>query len=244
MMNSKETETKVKTVNEDSAIHAQHRDRLRSKLLSAPQSLNKHELMEVLLFYAIPRMNVNPLAHRLMYKFGSIDEVLHADESALMEVRGVGASTATYLRCLGKILDHKADADDEITSVQSANEAKDYFSVAFKDTDVENFCAVFMDQEGKIIDKTLYTDGSTNQIRVLMKNFIKSIEKINPYSVVVSHNHPSGNPVPSYADDVTTIRLSGLFHHYNVKFYDHVITGKKKFYSYRNDNRIPEYFDH
>lgn len=220
-------------------VHENHRQRLRDRFLQSPDSLNKHELLELLLFYAIPRKNVNPLAHTLIDKFGTINGVLTASNEELKTVEGVGENTASFLTTIGKFIDVVSleNVGDEI-KLYNLDSVKRYLVKFFSGQDKEVFFAFFLSKSNKIIAKTSYSSNKTDEINVLLSEFARSFATIKPHAVVVAHNHPSGNPSPSPNDDASTEKMYLMFSLSGVQFYDHVIIGGNKLYSYRADGRL------
>ncbi len=222
----------------DKDLHKDHRQRLRERFDNDPKGFSKHELLELLLFYAIPRHNVNPIAHKLIDKYGSLTQVLHANAEDIAEVDGIGPSAATYLTVLGRALDIIATEEEEQQKIYSFEKCKSYFLKVLGSLDTERFCAIFLSKSDKIIMRKIYTDESENSVSVDTIPFVKSLVNPKISAVVIAHNHPSGNPTPSRADDLATEKLAMLFALNGVKLYDHVIVGGNEVYSYRMDERL------
>ena len=220
-------------------LHENHRQRLKDRFLKNPNSLNKHEILELLLFYAIPRKNVNPLAHKLLDKFGSVSAVLSADASQLSSVDGVGDNTATYISLLGKIMDITSEEElEKDFKLYNLESVKKYLFKFFAGYDKEVFFAFFLSKTNKVIAKVSYTSDKVNEINFLLSEFSRSFASINPHAVVVAHNHPSGNPSPSDKDDSSTEKMYLMFSLSGIKLYDHVIVANNKLYSYNSDGRL------
>lgn len=223
---------------EEKDIHKDHRKRLRERFDKDPDGFTKHELLELLLFYAIPRRNVNPVAHKLLAKYGSIKNVLHADGNDLAEVDGIGDSAATYLNLIGKLLDVVADEKQDETKIYRFDDIKVYLLNLFKGATAEQFCAIYLSKNERILFKEVYTDNDRNGVSVDMIPFSRSFSNVKPYAVVIAHNHPSGNPAPSVRDDTATEKLAMLFSLNNVRLYDHLIVSASDVFSYRMDGRL------
>ena len=108
----------------DSNIHAGHRERLNQKLLSNCSVLNDHELLEALLFCAIPRVDTNPLAHKLIKEFGSVQNVFNADPKQLVRVDGVGKKTASLIVCVGEIYRRIKETSSEKVVMYTLSDVK------------------------------------------------------------------------------------------------------------------------
>ena len=220
-------------------VHENHRQRLREKFLKNPDALNKHEILELLLFYAIPRKNVNPLAHLLLDKFESINAILNASASELQSIDGMGEGTTAFLTTLGKILEVVSEEEikDDLKLFNLEN-VKKYLIKFFASYDKEVFYAFFLSKTEKVIAKVSYTSEKVDEINFLLSEFSRSFASIKPYAVVVAHNHPSGNPEPSKKDDNATEKMYLMFSLNGVKLYDHVIVAGNKIYSYNHDGRL------
>lgn len=223
---------------EEKDIHKEHRKRLRERFDKDPGGFTKHELLELLLFYAIPRRNVNPVAHKLLAKYGSVKNVLRADGKDLAEVDGIGESAATYLNLIGKLLDVVADEKQDETKIYRFEDIKIYLLNLFKAATAEQFCAIYLSKNERILFKEVYTDNDKNGVSVDMIPFSRSFSNVKPYAVVIAHNHPSGNPAPSVRDDTATEKLAMLFSLNNVRLYDYLIVGATDVFSYRMDGRL------
>ena len=223
---------------EEKDIHKEHRKRLRERFDKDPSGFTKHELLELLLFYAIPRRNVNPVAHKLLAKYGNVKNVLRADGKDLAEVDGIGESAATYLNLIGKLLDVVADEKQDETKIYRFDDIKIYLLNLFKAATAEQFCAIYLSKNERILFKEVYTDNDKNGVTVDMIPFSRSFSSVKPYAVVIAHNHPSGNPAPSIRDDTATEKLALLFSLNNVRLYDHLIEGASDVFSYRMDGRL------
>ena len=222
-------------------VHENHRQRLRDKFLANPNSLNKHEILELLLFYAIPRKNVNPLAHQLIDKFGSINGVLTASANELLTVDGMGKSTASFITTLGKLMETVAEEElQEGLKFFNLENVKKYLIKFFSNYDKEVFYAFFLSKTDKVIAKASYTSDKVDEINFLLSEFSRSFANIKPYAVVVAHNHPSGNPEPSPKDDSATEKMYLMFSLSGVKLYDHIIIARNKIYSYNSDGRLAQ----
>ncbi len=223
---------------EEKDIHKDHRQRLRERFNKDSNGFSKHELLELLLFYAIPRRNVNPVAHKLLSKYGSLKNVLKADARDLSETDGIGESAATYLNVLGKALDVIAEERQDEMKVYSPEDARIYLLNLFKGSRTEKFCALYLSKTNKIVFREVYTSDSEDKVNVETIPFSRSFLNVKPYAVVIAHNHPSGNPNPSSEDDASTEKLAMLFALNNIRLYDHLIVGASDIYSYRNDGRL------
>ena len=223
-------------MNED--LHKAHRARMRERFLESPESFTKHELLEFLLYQAIPRRNVNSEAHKLIAKYGSINEVLHADPTDLAEVDGIGVSAATFLAAVGRIVDVVNEEKQDETKIYSLESVKEYLVNSMGGLTEEVVCAFYLSKSNRIIKRETYTDKDEGKVSVSLAPFTRAFANLKPYAVVVAHNHPSGIAKPSKADDGATEKMFLLFSLANVKLYDHIIVTSGGVYSYRLDGRL------
>ena len=162
-------------------VHENHRQRLREKFLKNPDALNKHELLELLLFYAIPRKNVNPLAHQLLDKFGSVNGVLSATASELQSVEGMGESTSAFITTLSKLLDVVAEEElEDGLKLFNLENVKKYLIKFFSNYDKEVFYAFFLSKTEKVIAKVAYTSDKVDEINFLLSEFSRSFASVKP----------------------------------------------------------------
>ena len=230
----------MQSVDQDKNIHENHRNRLRERFEKSPETLSKHELLEVLLFNAIPRANVNPLAHRLLHKFGSLTGVVHATPEELKTVEGVGNATAVYLSSIGKITD--AILSEKFTAQKFYNfeTAKEYLMKYYAGQNVETFTLIMLDDNDRIISKEGFSQGNARNASVPFSEFSARLANKKVASIVVAHNHPSGNFNPSQEDDLTTEQLFLYCNMIKVKLYDHIIVSDEGAFSYFASGRLEE----
>lgn len=219
-------------------MHEGHRERLISKLNSANTSLSDHEILEILLFYAIPRKNVNELAHRLLDSFGSLQEVFNQPYDSLISIEGIGHKTATFFITLGEIMQRVDKNDKKPQVIFSYDGCKQLLIDSFRGATEEKFVAFFLDKKGQIIFRKIFCSHSENMVNFNLSELLKGVLAKKPHSVVVCHNHLSHSPRPSYADDVATgkiylsLKLNGIILH------DHIIVADNQTFSYHASDRM------
>lgn len=220
------------------AGHDGHRHRIIEKLDSG--SLREHELLEILLFNAIPRRNTNDLAHRLLAAFGSIRGVFSASLKELEGVDGIGEQVAAYLRCIGKFYETYYDAGERAFPERFDSDTFPAFlagKYAPLDTEVLDF--YFLDENQRITYCKRFTSGSAHQVVVkpdCLTELLVSDRK--PYGIIAAHNHLKGPCFPSGADDVTTRQFQLICSIHNVLFCDHYIYSPAGIYSYYRSGRM------
>ena len=218
-------------------MHEKHRERMRKKLMENASLLEEHEILEVLLFYAIPRVNTNPIAHDLLSQFGSIEKILSTDPRMLMQVKGVGESAALFLSTLGHVYDRflKNDGFPEKFSFEAIQMPIYKY---FQKFDNEVFVAFFLDSQQRIIGKKIICDHSKQSVEIDLTEFSKHVVSLSPSFVVLCHNHLSGICLPTFEDDLATEKLCLILKLYNANLIDHIIVSGNELYSYFYHNRI------
>ncbi len=224
----------------DVNLHEAHRARMRERFKESPESFSKHEILELLLFQAIPRKNVNDEAHKLLAKYGSLSKVFRADPSDLAEVDGIGIKAATFLSAIGKAMDIAADEKQDETKIYSLESIRSYLVNSMGSLDEECLCAFFLSKNNRIIQREIYTNRENGRVSVSLAPFARAFAAIKPRAVVVAHNHPSGNATPSKQDDDATEKMLLMFSLSDVKLYDHIIVGGSDVFSYRLDGRLAD----
>ena len=221
-------------------MHEGHRERLISKLIEGNTLLSDHEVLEILLFYAIPRKNVNELAHKLISTFGSLSNCLNADYNSLMSVAGVGHKTATFLVTLSEIQSRIRMQNNNLPSIFSFDSCKQLLINSFRGLKEEKFGALFLDKQGKIIYRKLFSSHSDFSVTVDVAELLKGVLSRKPHSVILCHNHISGNPTPSQIDDKSTQKIYTILKLNDIALYDHIIVSDDKAYSYRVYDRLDD----
>ncbi len=224
-------------------IHAEHRKRMKNKYkLHGVDIFEKHEILELALFYAIPRKDTNEIAHRLLKKFETIHDVMNAPFATLREVEGIGEEAACFIKFLVDIvrvyMEEKASSKDTYRSREELNER---LSMKFIGREIEIVSIILVDAKRKIIYEGIVSKGSHNSVDMYMRRIIELIVLYNAAGIVVGHNHPSGIALPSPQDIETTKKLDNVLHNMNVTFLDHIIVADDDFVSLR-DAGLPGLF--
>lgn len=219
-------------------MHEGHRERMYDKFLKDKSLLSEHELLELLLFYSIAQKNVNPLAHELIDRFGSLQNVLSADKNALMSVNGVGLKTATFLKFIEYLayeLPLKQNVQFKSLSLDSCkNVLTDYFKPCVK----EYFLILYLNKSNKVIAQQTLSSNEYDNVTIDLRELSNSIATNKPFAALCAHNHLSGTPLPSRNDDITTQKLALLFNLQGVSFYDHIIVSGDSCFSYHYDGDL------
>lgn len=220
-------------------IHENHRERVRRAYIERGDlsGMHDHQILELILFYAIKRRDVNPLAHRLIDRFGSLKNVLRADVSELCAA-GISESTAVLLKLIGDVgyaID-RSEVDDRL--IESTADALEVcYKLLFRERN-ECVAVVCLDAKKRIVKIAIKSDGLTDKVNALPKWIVDTALKSGAHAVLLAHNHPSGKARPSGCDNETTAALENLLAQLSIKLYDHVIVTSTASYSMMRDFEI------
>lgn len=206
-------------------VHTGHRKRMREEFLrTGAAGMEDHRLLELLLFYAIPQGDVNPLAHRLVDHFGSLTGVLHATYDQLVGVPGVGHNTATLLQLVpavaARYMERSASMEGQIVNVWQLKELLEPYFFGQRD---ELAYLVCMDGKSKVLATRKLGQGVVDTVQIVTRKVLEAALACNASQVVLAHNHVSGVAVPSHADVDTTLRLKRLLAEADISLTDHLI---------------------
>ena len=207
------------------SIHDGHRARLRQRFLKhGLDSFDDHTVIELLLFYAVPRGDTNPAAHALMDRFGSLSAVFDAPMDSLMGVPGVGESAATLIRLVPQIARRygisKARTDD---IVEDSHAAGVYLAPLFTAARDELVYLLCLDAKCKVLDCALVCRGGVSSASFSVRQVAETAIACNASSVILAHNHLSGIAVPSQQDLQTTAKLARALKLLDVTLADHLV---------------------
>jgi DNA repair protein RadC len=215
--------------------HLGHRDRLRQRFRAGgAQALPDYELLELILFRAIPRQDVKPLAKAIIARFGSFAEALSASPQRLKEVVGVGEAVITELKLVHAAGLRLAKAEIRPrTLLSSWSAVLDYCRAAMAFAEREQFRILFLDKKNGLIADEVQGEGTVDHTPVYPREVIKRALELAASAVILVHNHPSGDPTPSSADIDMTRRLIEAGDKLSIKVHDHIIIGRNGHASFR-----------
>ena len=215
------------------SVHEGHRQRMRRQLkTSGMDSLSDVQVLEVLLYYAIPRADTNPIAHRLLERFGSLSGVLEAAPDELLKIDGMGDAAAQLL-CLIPQLErrHFIDRSGKANILNSTSKCGQYLVPFFHGEQEEVVYLLCLDAKCKPLACRILGWGSVNAAGVPIRKIVEFALSVNATSVVLAHNHPSGIALPSQADIAATERLSTALDAVGIVLADHIIVSDEDFVS-------------
>ena len=216
--------------------HKGHRENVRRRfMLGGLEVFAPHEILELLLFYAIPQRDTNPLAHRLIDTFGSLPRVLSASVEELQAVPGVGERTATLLSLtfqLGRWI-RLQQIQYERSDFRSPEALGAYFREIFAGQERESVYELCLNQRGNIIVCHCMSNGSALSVSLETRSLVEKAVFSNCGCVVIAHNHPGGDAIPSTDDYNATRRIKSAFSNVDIQLWDHIIVGSEDFVSLR-----------
>ena len=215
------------------AIHDGHRQRLKERFLSQGlDGFTDIQVLELLLFYAIPRRDTNPIAHELLKKFGSVRQVLEAPVEELTKVSGIGENAALLLKLVtetGRY--YLVNRSIQCTILPTIEECAKYMVPFFFGRRVETVFLLCLDAKCKVLCCKEVGEGSVNSAGVPIRRVVEMALKANAPSVILAHNHPSGIALPSVEDVVTTHRVAAALRTVDVILVDHIVVAEDDFVS-------------
>ena len=210
----------------DKDLHSGHRTRLRNRVKdNGLNSLSEHEVLELLLGYAIPRKDTNPLAHKLINNFGSLAKVVDADYNELKKIKGIGENTAFLINVISSFMpiyrESKAREDDII--IKNTFDAINYFRRRFEVGAKEFMHVIGLSKMCKIVTSFSFEGKTDDEVNFDFKTFVDKINNDNINAIMMFHTHPHGKAEPSANDLLTTQRFVYICSLCGVKFLDHII---------------------
>ena len=215
------------------SIHEGHRQRLKDRFLNEGlDHFQEHEVLELLLFYCIPRKDTNEIAHALLERFGSLSQTVEAPVEELKKVSGMGESAATFLTLLGAFdRYYQVNKSANIKILQTIEECGAYFVPKFVGRRNETVLLLCLDAKCKVLCCKEVGEGSVNSAAVPIRRIVEMALGANATSVVLAHNHPSGVAIPSGEDVQTTKRLATALASVDIELVDHIIVADEDFVS-------------
>lgn len=215
-------------------VHDGHRERLKSRFREAgANAFDDHNLLELLLFYAVPRRDTNELAHALINRFGSYSSVLEASIEELMTVDGIGESAAILIKLvpeMSKRYMHRSNSD--VSAINSTSAAGKYFVSKFAYETVEVAYAMFLDTKNRIIACREISRGIVNGTNISVRAIAEQALACKATSVIIAHNHPDGVPAPSAEDELTTQKIKLALGTVGIKLADHIVVAGEQYVSF------------
>ena len=217
-------------------IHVGHRERMRSKILNNHvDNLLDHELLEVLLYYALPRRNTNDIAHTLIRAFGSLPRVFDADAEKLMHISNISERTVALIKTFSELFKRYSQfLHIPKVRVSSTSSLRNYFEQFMTNAPEEDFCIAYIDESMDLFACDHFSIGSTSMVETKMREIYENVLRKNPIRVALSHNHPYTSCAPSREDIISTVKIKIFLKLLNVDLMDHIIFGTDGYCSIRD----------
>ena len=207
------------------SIHSGHRSRMRLRFLKqGAAAFEPHQLVEMLLFYGIPRKDTNVLAHELMNMYSNFTNLLSASHDELMQVPGMTQNAAALITLCGAI--HLECEKEQYTTARILDTTKkmgNFVLPFFKGCRNERVLLVCMDNTGKVLTDGILTEGSVNSTEINMRKVLAQALRCNATRVLLAHNHPNGHALASQADRNTTRAIINALTPADILLVDHII---------------------
>lgn len=226
----------------DKPDHQKHRKRLRERFQQgSAKGLHDYELLELLLTYAIPRVDVKPPAKALLKRFKTFGGVLDASQAELESVHGLGSASAVLVRLVKELLGAYLAEQIQRRDVLSSPEAvRDFARMKLAGLPHEAFMVIFLDVKNHVLDHEVLHEGTVDRAIVYPRRIIESALAHHAVGLILSHNHPSGDPAPSQEDRRLTRSVVEAARTVEIRVLDHLIVGKAGHFSFHENRLLTE----
>ncbi|WP_407314285.1 RadC family protein [Desulfosporosinus sp. SB140] len=214
-------------------MHEGHRTRLKNRFIEEGlDAFEDHQILELLLFYAIPRKDTNELAHSLINKYGSLSGVLEADPKDLAKAPGLGENSAILLALIPSLARiYLKDRWGARPTLDSTAKAGEYVLTLCAGRTYEVFYVICLDAQHKVIYSALVHEGTIDQAPVYPRLIVETALRHKAQSVILAHNHPGGTPIPSSQDIEVTKRIQVALEQISISVLDHIIAAGEQYVS-------------
>lgn len=207
-------------------IHDGHRERVKKEFLQNGFDVNTppHKIMEMLLFYSIPRKDTNELAHILLNRFGTISGILDAPTGELIKIPGISTNTAALIKLIIPIARiYLTETNSKSRRYLRADDVCDYLMNMYFGYQKEVFSVTSFSGNGRMLGFDILASGNVNEVNVSTRKVLETVINRNAVCAIIAHNHPNGTAVPSEADIAVTKDIKNALEHINVKLLDHIV---------------------
>ena len=215
------------------SIHKDHRQRVRERYLKEGlDGFSEVQVLELLLFYVIPRQDTNPIAHRLIDRFGSLYQVLEAPVEEMEKVEGIGPNAALLLSLITAVARvYAVNRTEKQKILRTIEDCGEYLKSFFIGRRSEMVYLLCLDAKCKVLGCREIGEGSVNSANVPIRRIVETALGLNATSVVLAHNHPSGIALPSGEDVLTTHRVAAALSTVDIVLVDHIIVADDDYVS-------------
>ena len=219
--------------------HKNHRSRLKKRFLnSGLDNFEPHQVLEMLLFFAIPQGDTNPTAHRLIDTFGSLNQVLDADFDDLLQVPGIGEHAATLIKFMTPAFRYYSEhADLAAMPFNSPDNVGDYLLGCYSGYTEEVISLLSLDSNCRILSYDIIGKGDVRTVSISTRKLVETVLSTKASCAVLCHNHPGGNALPSSEDLAATMRVAKTLSELGITLVDHFILCEGDYISlYQTEN--------
>ena len=215
------------------SIHKGHRQRMKDRFLQEGlDHFSEIQVLELLLFYCLPRQDTNPIAHNLLAHFGSLSQVLEASVEELTKVPGIKENAATFLHLIPEVgRYYQVNRSSQVTILSTLDMCARYLLPYFFGRRVETVFLLCLDAKCKVLCCKEVGEGSVNSAGISARKIVETALGVNATSVVLAHNHPSGVALPSGEDIQTTQRIAMALQCVDIQLADHIIVADEDYIS-------------
>ena len=220
-------------------MHENHRDRVKTRFLKEGlDSFADHEVLEFLLFFAIPQKDTNPIAHTLLEHFGSLSAVFNADISELTQVPGIGQHCAVLIKAIPSLARrYISDGSSDDNIFDTISKVAEFLIKKYIGSTAETVYLVLLDNKYRMIDCVKVHEGSVNSAMISTRKLAEIALFKRASMVVLAHNHPSGTPIPSSEDLYTTRMVADAFSSLEITMLDHILVAGDKYSTLLNTSQ-------
>ncbi len=213
-----------------SSDHAGHRERMRTRYINDGgfDNFEEHQILEMLLFYAIPRRDTNELAHKILNEFGSLDMLINAPPEAVASRTGISLNAAVLISMVGKIQTRSMLKKRVGVKLDTVEKMKEYCYELLKNKAFEVFYIICMDKKMRVISPIELAKGSEMQVGVKISSMMSGINVMGASFAVCAHNHPTGMDEFSIDDIKSTMIMQKTLKLHGVKLTDHILVCGEK----------------
>lgn len=215
--------------------YAGHRERLRERFMKGGiDALTEYELVELILFFAIPRKDVKPIAKALLARFGNLSGIIKADEKDLLSVEGISANSVIALRIIrdSAFLMMKQDLIGRPV-INNWDSLMKYCHVTMAHKNIEHFRVLFLNKKNELIADEIQQSGTVDHTPAYPREIMKRALELGSTAIILVHNHPSGDANPSKADIDMTRHIIEAGKPFSIAVHDHVIVSRADYKSFR-----------
>lgn len=223
-------------------LHKGHRERMRKRCLKyGVENLEDHEILEILLYYCIPLRDTNELAHLLLNEASSWQHIIDCHPADISRRYGLSDNTGLFFSLIGELNKrYNKEKWKERMLIDSSDIAGKYIVSLLQHENIECFYVICLDSQSRLINSILLSRGTVNETSVSLRMVTEIVLRYNSVSVILAHNHPGGNCLPSNEDIETTRKIQVVLDMINIDLVDHIIVAGKRYFSLGDNGLLRE----